>query len=104
MDLTHGSVLRNDEELLTDVPMYISSASSDDVTADRKFASWGGCLHLTKNRDLGLSDVEAVHSEYSIKLRDGRLGNIRIRKVVCTNGANHVEILFEGASPLREKA
>lgn len=98
MDLTHGSVLKNDEELLAEVPMYISDAA---VTTGREFTNWSGCLHLPKSRNPGLGDKVAVSGEYSIKLRDGRLGNIRIRKVVCTNGANHVEILFEGASALR---
>ncbi|WP_269617546.1 hypothetical protein [Zhongshania sp. BJYM1] len=87
MDLTHGSVLQGDRELLSDVPMYIS-ASSD-------YVKWGGCLHL--NKQIG----ERLHgTEYRIRLRDGRLGDIRIRKVVNTNGALHVELLFEGLGSL----
>ncbi|CAA0102112.1 hypothetical protein [Zhongshania aliphaticivorans] len=91
MDLTHGSVLLGDRELLSDVPMYIS-ASSD-------YVKWGGCLHLNKQIS------ERLHgTDYRIRLRDGRLGEIRIRKVVNTNGSLHVELLFEGLGKLDVEA
>lgn len=97
MDLTHGSVWRGEEELLSDVPMYISA---DSDVADRDYVSWGGCLHLERGAGPVLEAGE-VDSDYRICLRDGRLGHIRIRKIVSTNGALHVQVLFEGASPLR---
>jgi hypothetical protein len=87
MDLTHGSVLLGDQELLADVPMYINAGGN--------YVRWGGCLHLNKE----ISELISG-SDYSIRLRDGRLGDIRIRKVVNTNGALHVEILFEGLGEL----
>lgn len=95
MDLTHGSVICNDEELLADVPVYISS--------DANFVHWSGCLHLHRKTQLDFTEGLAG-KDYRIRLRDGRLGSIRIRKVISTNGASHVEVLFEGASPLRESA
>lgn len=95
MDLTHGSLICNDEELLSDVPVYISS--------DANFVHWGGCLHLQKKSQQAL-DVGSERRDYRIRLRDGRLGSIRICKVVSTNGDSHVEVLFEGSSPLRESA
>ncbi|MFT6164938.1 MAG: hypothetical protein ACJA1T_001083 [Zhongshania aliphaticivorans] len=91
MDLTHGSVLLGDRELLADVPMYINAGGN--------FVRWGGCLHLNKQISELLNG-----SDYSIRLRDGRLGDIRIRKVVNTNGALHVEILFEGVGELAQKS
>jgi hypothetical protein len=90
MDLTHGSVLRDkqDLEILRDVPVYLSNTGVG-------FQQWGGCLHLKKNAS-ELLDC----GEYRIRLRDGRLGNICIRKFVSTNGDLHVEVLFEGKGPL----
>lgn len=87
MDLTHGSVLLGDEELLSDVPMYISASSH--------YVKWGGCLHLNKQVSECLDGTD-----YRIRLRDGRLGEIRIRKVINTNGSLHVELLFEGLGRL----
>ncbi|GAA4099335.1 hypothetical protein [Zhongshania borealis] len=91
MDLTHGSVLLGDRELLADVPMYINAGGN--------LVRWGGCLHLNKEISELLSG-----SDYSIRLRDGRLGDIRIRKVVSTNGALHVEILFDGLGELAPRS
>ncbi|WP_159268895.1 hypothetical protein [Zhongshania aliphaticivorans] len=90
MDLTHGSVLQGDQELLSDVPMYISSGN--------EYVKWGGCLHLNKQLSQSLTGTD-----YRIRLRDGRLGAIRIRKLVNTNGALHVELLFEGLGRLDTK-
>jgi hypothetical protein len=88
MDLTHGSLLVGDKELLANVPMYISTGG--------KLIRWGGCLHLRKEV------AELINGRgYSIRLRDGRLGDIRIRKVVNTNGSLHVEVLFEGLGELQ---
>lgn len=87
MDLTHGSVLQGDRELLSDVPIYISAST--------KYVEWGGCLHLNKQISERLDGTD-----YSIRLRDGRLGQIRIRKVVTTNGSLHVELLFDGLGRL----
>ena len=90
MDLTHGDVLDGGKELLSNVPMYIS--------ADNGYAQWGGCLHLKRqNGDLLRS------GEYRIRLRDGRLGNIVVRKVISTNGAHHLEVLFEGRGELAQR-
>ena len=91
MDLTHGSVLLGDRELLSDVPMYISASSN--------YVTWGGCLHLNKQVSESLSGTD-----YRIRLRDGRLGAIRIRKVVNTDGSLHVELLFEGLGSLESAA
>ena len=90
MDLTHGDVLDQGKELLRNVPMYI--------LADDGYAHWGGCLHLQReNGDL-------LHSgEYRIRLRDGRLGSIAVRKVISTNGAHHLEVLFEGLGELEQR-
>lgn len=91
MDLTHGDILEDDEALLEDVPMYIH--------AESRFTPWSGCLHL--QRDKG----EKLHRrDYRIRLRDGRLGAIRVRKIISTNGALHVEVLFEGVGDLSNKS
>ena len=60
-------------------------------SADGAYVMWSGCLHLDRDSGNKLSQ-----KDYSLKLRDGRLGQISIRKVVSTNGALHVEVLFEG--------
>lgn len=86
MDVTHGSVLIDDRELLSNVPVYVSEGDREGT-----YVNWTGCLHL--DRDSG-SKLE--QQEYRLKLRDGRLGQIAIRKVISTNGAMHVEVLFEG--------
>ena len=92
MDLTHGNVLLGGRELLSDVPMYIN--------ADSEFVHWGGCLHLQRDYGSVLDSCDLEKSECTIRLRDGRLGNIRIRKIISTNGSLHIEVLFEGAGPL----
>lgn len=91
MDMTHGSVMKNGEEWLSNVPMYISG--------DHDFIHWGGCLHLSKRFG---PDVLApdLPDALTIVLRDGRLGTIHIRKVVSTNASLHFQVLFEGAGPL----
>lgn len=94
MDLTHGNLLLGDQELLSDVPMYIS--------ADSEFVRWGGCLHLQRNFGSLLDSCDLEKSECAIRLRDGRLGNIRIRKIISTNGSLHIEVLFDGRGPLRK--
>lgn len=91
MDLTHGDILDEDQALLRDVPMYIN--------ADRRLAPWSGCLHL--QRDKG---DKLAQRDYRIRLRDGRLGTIRVRKIISTNGAHHVEILFEGLGDLSKQS
>ncbi len=87
MDLTHGDVLHEGRELLSNVPIYI--------LADQAYVGWSGCLHLSRDRGEVLQA-----QEYHIRLRDGRLGSIRIRKLITTNGAHHVEVLFEGVGEL----
>lgn len=86
MDVTHGSILIDDKELLSDVPVYLNEAGGNGA-----YVMWSGCLHLDRDSGNKLSQ-----KDYSLKLRDGRLGQISIRKVVSTNGALHVEVLFEG--------
>ncbi|WP_372865158.1 hypothetical protein [Spongiibacter sp.] len=90
MDLTHGDVLHEGRRLLSDVPMYILT--------DEGYSAWSGCLHLQSNDGELLNGVQ-----YSIRLRDGRLGSIRIRKVISTNGAHHIEVLFEGLGQLEKR-
>lgn len=90
MDLTHGDVLDQEQKVLSNVPMYISASDG--------YRQWGGCLHL--KRDSG----ELLQGrEYRIALRDGRLGSIAVRKVVTTNGAHHLEVLFEGLGKLEQR-
>ena len=89
MDLTHGDILDEDQALLSDVPMYIN--------ADKHYVPWSGCLHLQRDKVHKLD-----RRDYRIRLRDGRLGAIRIRKIISTNGAHHVEVLFEGLGRLSD--
>ncbi|QQD19769.1 hypothetical protein I6N98_07980 [Spongiibacter nanhainus] len=86
MDVTHGSVLVDDRELLSNVPVYVNEGGREGA-----YVNWMGCLHLDRE-----SGSKLEQQEYRLKLRDGRLGNITIRKVISTNGAMHVEVLFEG--------
>jgi hypothetical protein len=72
------------------VPMYISTGG--------KLIRWSRCLHLRR-------EVAQLISGrgYSIRLRDGGMGVISIRKVVKTNGSVHVDVLFEGLGELQSR-